>query len=115
MEKKDFAYRLRNFRKMARNYYADEGRLQQLRAASGVKDADSLRDEYLLLASHSGAVEEVMHRTGRKFGREAEEMLWKCYVDGYTQAEVSRLYHVSLRTLQRWFHVWLKEGLYEEK
>lgn len=107
--------KMRCFRIRAKGYQACDARIRKLKE-SGMGVAEGTTDfypeeEYRMLKEHNDFVERVIRRAGKKYGEEAECVLWKCYTEGYTQQEVSRMYHVSLRTLQRWLRIWLQEGL----
>lgn len=108
--------KMRCFRIRAKGYQACAARMRQLKEnGSGVGENGPeylpAAEEYRMLEEHNAFVERVIRRAGKKYGAEAEGVLWKCYTEGYTQLEVSRMYHVGLRTLQRWLCIWLKEGL----
>ena len=113
MEKDNYKRQLQMFRKRAAFYQQCEARMHAMEKASTVREAMSLYgvNEYTMLKDNNNYVQCVLGWIKENYGSDAADIIAKNYVQGFPQKEISHDYHLSLRTMQRHMHKWLKEGL----
>ena len=60
-----------------------------------------------LLQNEVEDIEKTFDEIERRHGELARSMIYECYVEGIKQRELSEVYGIPLRTLQRRFQEWL--------
>lgn len=113
MKKENYRKQLRLFRRKASYYQQFEDRMCSLKKRSAVRESDVpwLADEYALLETNNTYVRCVLTWIEDTYGSQAAEIITRNYVEGCPQKEISHDYNLSLRTMQRYMHKWLTEGL----
>lgn len=99
-----------NFRYACKLYNIQKKWLSRYEAITQINESnDSVETQrYFIMKNNVLFVEKQFAEIERKHGIFAKQLLWECLVEGRKQEELSQIYGIALRTIQRRFHEWLK-------